>query len=69
MTLLKRFTVPETMGSSLENVAKTLEEVTWRNSAGWKPTTTFANGMGMTKDTGVTVEEVHVDIEKRAGFQ
>ncbi|KAG9665288.1 sugar transporter family protein, partial [Aureobasidium melanogenum] len=63
------FLVPETKGLSLEQVDKMIEEVTPRNSAGWKPTTTFANAMGMTKQAGVAIEEVHVDVEKRAGSQ
>ncbi|KAI4724932.1 monosaccharide transporter [Aureobasidium sp. EXF-10728] len=63
------FLVPETKGLSLEQVDKMLEEVTPRNSAGWKPTTTFANEMGMTKEAGVTEQEIHIDVEKRGGSQ
>ncbi|THV68595.1 monosaccharide transporter [Aureobasidium pullulans] len=58
------FLVPETKGLSLEQVDKMLEEVNPRNSAGWKPTTTFANEMGLTKG-GVSSEEIVVDVEKR----
>jgi hypothetical protein len=59
------FLVPETKGLSLEQVDKMLEEVTPRQSAGWRPTTTFANEMGMTKHGEVTETEIHVDVEKR----
>ncbi|KAI5199389.1 monosaccharide transporter [Aureobasidium subglaciale] len=58
------FLVPETKGLSLEQVDKMMEEVNPRNSAGWKPTSTFANEMGMTKGD-ITETEIHVDVEKR----
>ncbi|KAF4972132.1 hypothetical protein FZEAL_9664 [Fusarium zealandicum] len=40
------FLVPETKGLSLEQVDKMMEETTPRNSAKWKPHTTFAQTMG-----------------------
>ncbi|KAJ4152328.1 hypothetical protein NW754_004123 [Fusarium falciforme] len=40
------FLVPETKGLSLEQVDKMMEETTPRNSAKWKPHTTFAETMG-----------------------
>ncbi|OAQ78845.1 sugar porter (SP) family MFS transporter [Purpureocillium lilacinum] len=40
------FLVPETKGLSLEQVDKMMEETTPRQSAKWKPTTTFASTIG-----------------------
>ena len=40
------FLVPETKGLSLEQVDKMMEEVSPRNSAKWRPHTTFANSQG-----------------------
>ncbi|KAG6026786.1 hypothetical protein E4U41_001170 [Claviceps citrina] len=40
------FLIPETKGLSLEQVDKMMEETTPRNSAKWKPTTTFAQSSG-----------------------
>ncbi|QPG94228.1 hypothetical protein C2857_005437 [Epichloe festucae Fl1] len=40
------FLVPETKGLSLEQVDKMMEETTPRNSAKWKPHTTFARTVG-----------------------
>ena len=58
------FLVPETKGLTLEQVDKMLEETTPRTSGKWKPTTTFASQMGMTKD-GYLKEDVIVDIERK----
>ncbi|KAK3114536.1 hypothetical protein LTR53_007067 [Teratosphaeriaceae sp. CCFEE 6253] len=41
------FLIPETKGLSLEQVDKMMEETTPRTSAKWRPTTTFAQDMGM----------------------
>ncbi|KID78279.1 monosaccharide transporter, partial [Metarhizium brunneum ARSEF 3297] len=40
------FLIPETKGLSLEQVDKMMEETTPRNSAKWKPTSTFASTLG-----------------------
>lgn len=58
------FLVPETKGLSLEQVDRMLEETTPRTSATWKPTTTFAGTMGVTKD-GVLAEEIVADVERK----
>jgi sugar porter (SP) family MFS transporter len=42
------FLIPETKGLSLEQVDQMMAETTPRTSAGWKPTKTFAQEMGMT---------------------
>lgn len=41
------FLIPETKGLSLEQVDKMMEETTPRTSSKWKPTTTFAQTMGV----------------------
>ncbi|TKX22086.1 sugar transporter-like protein 23 [Elsinoe australis] len=48
------FMVHETKGLSLEQVDKMMDEVTARKSAGYKPSTTFAQEMGLKEDTTVT---------------
>jgi sugar porter (SP) family MFS transporter len=44
------FLVPETKGLTLEQIDHMLAETTPRTSAGWKPHTTFAKEMGLTKE-------------------
>ena len=57
------FLVPETKGLSLEQVDKMMEETTPRNSAKWKPTTTFAQQLG---STGKFLDAAIVeDVERR----
>ncbi|KAG8866702.1 hypothetical protein FRB97_003790 [Tulasnella sp. 331] len=51
--------VPETKGLTLEQVDRMLEEVTPRNSAGWRPTTTFAAEAGLTNDRAFNPTEKH----------
>jgi hypothetical protein len=52
------FLVFETKGLSLEQIDKMMEESTPRNSAKWKPHTTFAEEMHITTDgKGVTVHQ------------
>ncbi|RMJ24855.1 transporter [Aspergillus sp. HF37] len=41
------FIIPETKGLTLEQVDKMMEETTPRTSSKWKPTTTFADDMGL----------------------
>jgi sugar porter (SP) family MFS transporter len=53
------FLIPETKGLSLEQVDKMMEETTPRNSAKWRPTTTFAQTVGSGKYLNAgTVENV-----------
>ncbi|CUM67322.1 uncharacterized protein PRCAT00005015001 [Priceomyces carsonii] len=52
------FLVPETKGLSLEQVDRMMEESNPRNSAKWKPTTTFAQEVGLTDDVKPEVEHV-----------
>ena len=58
------FLIPETKGLSLEQVDRMLEETTPRTSAKWKPTSTFAGQMGVTKD-GVLDPEIVADVERK----
>jgi len=58
------FLVPETKGLSLEQVDRMLEETTPRTSAKWKPTSTFASDMGLTKD-GTLAPEIVQDVERK----
>ncbi|KAK4705871.1 MFS transporter, SP family, sugar:H+ symporter, partial [Phenoliferia sp. Uapishka_3] len=44
------FLVPETKGLSLEQIDRMLEETTPRQSAAWRPTTTYAAQAGMNSD-------------------
>ncbi|KAF5380219.1 hypothetical protein D9757_008240 [Collybiopsis confluens] len=61
------FLVPETKGLTLEQVDQMMAETTPRTSAGWRPTKTFAQEMGMVeaeegKQSGRdVVEHEHVD--------
>ncbi|PGH02891.1 hypothetical protein AJ80_08789, partial [Polytolypa hystricis UAMH7299] len=48
------FLVSETKGLSLEQVDQMLEQTTPRTSAKWRPTTTFAETMGMTTSANTT---------------
>ncbi len=50
------FIIPETKGLSLEQVDKMMEETTPRTSSKWKPTTTFAETMGI-GDKGMVIHE------------
>ncbi|KAK5130436.1 hypothetical protein LTR08_002135 [Meristemomyces frigidus] len=59
------FLVPEMKGLSLEQIDRMLEEVSPRNSAGWKPQTTFASEMGLTEkgmSITATQQEIHDDL-------
>lgn len=58
------FLIPETKGLSLEQVDRMLEETTPRTSAKWKPTSTFAADMGLTKD-GTLAPEIVQDVERK----
>jgi len=58
------FLVPETKGLTLEQVDQMMEETTPRTSNKWKPTKTFAGGMG-TGSEGVL--EKDVEEAKRRG--
>lgn len=58
------FLVPETKGLSLEQVDRMLEETTPRTSAGWKPSSTFAADMGLTKE-GTLAPEIVEDVERK----
>lgn len=58
------FLIPETKGLSLEQVDRMLEETTPRTSAKWKPTSTFASDMGLTKD-GTLAPEIVQDVERK----
>ncbi|KAL8290637.1 hypothetical protein RQP46_002895 [Phenoliferia psychrophenolica] len=60
------FLVPETKGLSLEQVDRMLQEVTPRNSASWKPTTTYAAEAGMNADGNLKQRTLHVDDVKAA---
>ncbi|PHH86447.1 hypothetical protein CDD83_10248 [Cordyceps sp. RAO-2017] len=57
------FLIPETKGLSLEQVDKMMEETTPRNSAKWKPTSTFATTIGAGEYMEKPVVE---DIEHRS---
>lgn len=57
------FLIPETKGLSLEQVDRMLEETTPRTSAAWKPTSTFAGEMGVTKE-GTLAPEIVQDVER-----
>ncbi|KAK4961134.1 hypothetical protein LTR10_001624 [Elasticomyces elasticus] len=58
------FLVPETKGLSLEQVDKMMEETSPRTSAKWRPTTTFAQDMGM-KEGG---KEITEDVERKGSI-
>ncbi len=58
------FLIPETKGLSLEQVDRMLEETTPRTSAKWKPSSTFASDMGLTKD-GTLAPEIVQDVERK----
>ena len=58
------FLIPETKGLSLEQVDRMLEETTPRTSAGWKPSSTFAADMGLTKE-GTLAPEIVDDVERK----
>lgn len=53
--------IPETKGLTLEQVDKMMEETTPRTSAKWRPTVTFAQEMGMSKD-GHLSEKIMEDV-------
>ncbi|KAK4895605.1 hypothetical protein LTR27_006388 [Elasticomyces elasticus] len=59
------FLVPETKGLSLEQVDKMMEETSPRTSAKWRPTTTFAQDMGM-KEGGM--KEITEDVERKGSI-
>jgi len=59
--------VPETKGLTLEQVDRMMEETTPRTSAQWKPTTTFAQEMGLT-DKGVLDPAIVEDVERKGSF-
>jgi SP family sugar:H+ symporter-like MFS transporter len=58
------FLVPETKGLTLEQVDRMFEEVSPRQSAKWKPTTTFAQEMGVT-EKGELNPEIVMDVERK----
>ncbi|KAK5729445.1 hypothetical protein LTR17_011975 [Elasticomyces elasticus] len=59
------FLVPETKGLSLEQVDKMMEETSPRTSAKWRPTTTFAQDMGM-KEGGT--KDMTEDVERKGSI-
>ncbi|KAK5681125.1 hypothetical protein LTS10_006886 [Elasticomyces elasticus] len=59
------FLVPETKGLSLEQVDKMMEETSPRTSAKWRPTTTFAQDMGM-KEGGT--KGITEDVERKGSI-
>lgn len=56
--------IPETKGLTLEQVDRMMEETTPRTSAKWKPTTTFANEMGI-NEKGELNAEVIADVGRK----
>ena len=58
------FLVYETKGLTLEQVDRMMEETTPRTSAGWVPTTTFAQEMGIT-DKGTLDLAIVEDVERK----
>jgi len=58
------FLVYETKGLTLEQVDRMMEETTPRTSAGWVPTTTFAQEMGIT-DKGTLDPAIVEDVERK----
>ncbi|KAK0351925.1 hypothetical protein LTR91_007040 [Friedmanniomyces endolithicus] len=60
------FLIPETKGLSLEQVDKMMEETSPRTSAKWRPTTTFAQDMGM-KEGGKLDMNVE-DVERKGSI-
>ena len=58
------FLIPETKGLSLEQVDRMMEETTPRTSSKWKPTTTYAAEMGLTKEGTLSPEIVEDVIRK-----
>lgn len=56
--------IPETKGLSLEQVDRMMEETTPRNSSKWKPTTTYAAEMGLTKE-GTLAPEIVEDVMRK----
>ncbi|TID23630.1 monosaccharide transporter [Venturia nashicola] len=58
------FLIPETKGLTLEQVDRMMEETTPRTSAKWKPTTTFANEMGV-NEKGELNAEVIADVGRK----
>ncbi|KAL8276989.1 hypothetical protein RQP46_010624 [Phenoliferia psychrophenolica] len=59
--LYSYFLVPETRGLSLEQVDRMLQESTPRNSASWKPTTTYAAEAGLNADGHLKEQVLHID--------
>lgn len=57
------FLIPETKGLTLEQVDKMMEETTPRTSAKWRPTTTFAQQVGI--KNGFLDTDVISDVERR----
>lgn len=62
--LYSYFLIYETKGLSLEQVDRMMDETTPRNSAKWRPTTTYAAEMGIT-EKGTLAEEIVVDVERK----
>lgn len=58
------FLIYETKGLTLEQVDRMMEETTPRTSAGWVPTTTFAQEMGLT-DKGTLDPAIVEDVERK----
>jgi len=58
------FLIYETKGLTLEQVNRMMEETTPRTSAGWVPTTTFAQEMGLT-DKGKLDPAIVEDVERK----
>ncbi|MCJ1428246.1 hypothetical protein MMC29_006154 [Sticta canariensis] len=58
------FLIPETKGLSLEQVDRMMEETTPRTSSKWKPTTTYAAEMGLTKE-GTLAPEIVEDVIRK----
>jgi SP family sugar:H+ symporter-like MFS transporter len=58
------FLVPETKGLTLEQVDRMFEETTPRKSGKWKPSTTFAQEMGV-NEKGELNPDIIVDVERK----
>lgn len=58
------FLIPETKGLTLEQVDRMFEETTPRNSAKWKPSTTYASEMGL-NEKGELNPEIIQDVERK----
>jgi len=61
------FLVPETKGLTLEQVDRMFEEVAPRQSGKWRPTTTYAQEMGV-NEKGELNAEIIQDVERKGSI-